>query len=711
MSRDDRVSRAAREGEGGRSSHRETGGKRLALIAGLIFVVAWALRLIYVAHLRGSPLAEFPVLDELYHVEWARALAGGDWVGSTAFFRAPLYPYLVGVVFSLFGESLVVARVVQATYAALVPVAVYFLGRRVFEEREARLSAAIAVLYPVFIYFSNELLIVSLIVLLDVLLLILVLRADESPTRGRWFAAGLMTGVSAIARPSVLIFLPALFAWMWWRSWRGRECAAKSRRLPAKGEALRAAAPGLAMVMLGVVVAVVPVTLRNYAVERDLVPIASQGGINFFIGNNANSDGASAVLPVLGESWENEDAERVAEAQLGRELKPSEVSGFWYGKGREFLVRDPGAAARLYLKKLVLFWDSYELANNKDIYFFGNMSPVFRWLRWLGFGLIAPLAVLGAFATARRNSGAALMVLFVLSYMAGVLLFFVNARFRLPVVPCLVLFAAAGALRLVELARRRDVKKLAVALAAVAAMAVFVHYDFYDTHAGDRAQTHMTLGRASAALGDHAHAITEYERAVEISPGYAKAYNSMGLALEKLGRGDEAMTAYLTAAEVDSGLASVRNNIGNLLLKRGEVAEARAWFEEAIALDQYTEQAHMNLALVLASDGDLERAEYHLKCAVTAAPEFKEAWDALGRVLEETGRLPEAAGAYARAIEIDPTYVEARHDLGVVLAMGGRYDDALRELQAAQRLRPDDPRIAANLARVRELIAARGRGN
>ena len=80
-----------------------------------------------------------------------------------------------------------------------MPVAVYFLGRRVVDEREARLSAAIAVLYPVFIYFSNELLIVSLIVLLDVLLLILVLRADESPTRGRWFAAGLLGVGPAIA--------------------------------------------------------------------------------------------------------------------------------------------------------------------------------------------------------------------------------------------------------------------------------------------------------------------------------------------------------------------------------------------------------------------------------------------------------------------------------------------------------------------------------
>ena len=683
----------------------------MLLIAGLIFCVGWALRLIYVSHLSRSPLADFPVLDELYHVEWARALAAGDWMGSTAFFRAPLYPYLLGAVFSLFGESLVVARVVQATYAALTPVAVYFLGRRVFDERAARLAAVVAALYPFFIYFSNELLIVSLIVLLDVLMIILFLRADESPTGGRWFGAGLVMGVSAIARPSALVFLPVLF---WWMLWRARHEAAAPRRPAvrrASGGAFRVAALRFVLVALGVSAAVLPVTLRNYVVDRDFVPIASQGGINFFIGNNASSDGASAVLPVLGESWENEDAIRVAESQVGGELKPSEVSGFWYGKAWEFLLENPGDAARLYLRKFVLFWDSFELANNKDIYFFGGMSPVFRWLSWLGFGIIAPLAALGALVTARRNSGAMLILLFVLSYMGGVMLFFVNARFRLPIVPMLILFASAGTLKLVELACRGKVRKLVAALVVLAGVGVFVNYDFYDTHVGDRAQTHMTLGRASAARGDHAQALAEYRRAVEISPQYAKAYNSMGLALEELGRDDEALSAYMKAAETDSSLASVRNNIGSFLLKRGEVAEAKEWFEDAIALDQYTEQAHMNLAVVLAAEGDLEWAEYHLTCAVTADPEFEEAWHALGRVLEETGRLPEAAGAYTRAIAIDPTYASARHDLGVVLAMAGRYEEALRELEAARRLSPSDPRISANLARVRELIAARGRGD
>lgn len=662
-----------------------------------LFALALVLRVVYVLELRGSPLAGFPVLDELYHVDWASALAGGDWLGSEVFFRAPLYPYTLGLLFAAFDGSLLAARLTQAAYAALVPVAVYFLGRRVFGARVGLAGGILGAVYPFFIYYSHELLIVSLIVLLDVALVLAALRADQSGRGRAWLLVGLVAGASAVARPNVLIFLPALFIWMWWKD------------LPRPGGERGRTVRAVALVVVGVAAVVLPVTARNYAVGSDFVPIASQGGINFFIGNNTASDGASAVLPVLGESWENEDVERIAEAHLGRELKPSEVSDFWYARGREFLLEHPAKAAALYLRKLVLFWDSYELANNKDIYYFGKMSFVFRALSWLHFGVIAPLAILGIFVSVRRNRGAMLMLLFALSYMFGVVLFFVSARFRLPVVPFLILFAASGGEWLIEQVRLRRARQLLLAASALIVLAVFVNHDFYSTHAGDRAQTHMTLGRVAAAKGMHSDALDEYRRAIEISPNYAKAYNSMGLALEQLGRDDEALDSYMKAARIDSGLAMASNNIGSLLLRRGDVEKAESWFRKAIEIDQYLEQAHMNLAVILAEGGRLEEAEYHLSCAVTAEPDFVEAWHALGKVLEHTERLPEAATAYARAVSIDPSYAPARHDLGVVLAMAGRYEEALRHLEVASGLRPGDRNIAANLARVRQLLAAERR--
>jgi Flp pilus assembly protein TadD len=680
----------------------------------LIFGVAWLLRFLFVLDLRGSPLTEAPMLDEYYHVEWAKALAAGDWIGSEAFFRAPLYPYLLGVLFVLFRGSAFAARIAQVTYGAATPVVLFFLSRRLLPRGGAIAAALLACVYPFLIYFDNELLIVSLIVLLDLLMLLAIVRADESPTWARWLGVGVLMGLSAIARPNVLVFAPVVLVWAWWRARsRGRRSEPRGRvahlcsSTPARTAALR-----FACVAIGVVIVVSPVTIRNYLLERDLVLIASQGGVNFYIGNNEHADGISALVPELGIGWQTEDAVRFAEQEEGRPLKPSEFSGYWYRRGWGFITERPGAAARLILKKLVLFWDRFELANNKDIYYFARMSPVYRAFGWLSFGVIAPLALVGMWIS-RRKPAAVLLIAFIFSYMGTVIAFFINARYRLPVVPCLILFAVAGAVWLAERFRRRDLRSLAAGAAAVAVLAVFVNVDFYGTHVGDRAQTHNTLGLAHARVGRYAEAVREFHRAIELSPGYSEAYNNLGRSLEALGATDEAGQAYRAAVERDPGNAAARNNVGAFLMRTGDLEGAERWLREAIGLDPRRAEAHANLAAILAARGDLEEAELHYRRAVDANPDFKEAWNALGELLETTGRAPEAIAVYSRAVGIDPAYVEARNNLGVILALTGQLEEAAIEFETALRCAPDDQEVAENLRTCRRLLKearARSRG-
>lgn len=685
--------------------------RRRTLAAALIlFIAALALRLIYVWDLQASPLAQSPMLDELYHVDWARRLAAGDWIGDSVFFRAPLYPYLLGVILKAFGGSLTAARVVQAVYGALTPVVVYFLGRRLSDERGGIVAASVAAAYPFLMYFDNELLITSLIVLLDALLVLALLRADEHPSWLRWLGAGALLGLSSIARPNVLVFLPFVLFWA--------RRSARSETAPSGGVSCRVtlvhcAGPWrtallrFAFFALGAVLVVSPVTLRNYLIGKDFVPIASQGGVNFYIGNNARADGTSAVLPELGEAWEYDDAIRMAERDEGRPLKPSGVSAYWYGRGREFVLGSPGLAAGLYLKKATLLLDSFELANNKDIYFFGEMSPLFRVLRWLGFGVVAPLSLLGVWATRRRRRELTLILLFLFSYSASILLFFVNSRYRMPLMPFIMVLAGAGAVWLFESARAREVRSIAWGLVVLAASAFFVNFDFYGTHVGDRPQTHLTIGMAYAGSGEHERAIAEYEAAIELSPGYGKAWNNMGLEFEALGRDDDARAAYIKAIEADARLATARNNLGAMHQRRGELDEAARRFGEALEIDPWMHEAHYNLAAVLAMRGDLEGAERHLTDATISNPRFKEAWLALGTLMEDSGRVAGAIGAYQRAVIIDPDFAQARNSLGVALATTGQYEEALMEFEEALRCSPGDRNAMKNRQLVLDLIRAR----
>lgn len=691
--------------------------RRVRWTAALLFLAALTLRLVYVAHLQESPLAQTPMLDELYHVEWARSLASGDWLGDKVFFRAPLYPYLLGVMLAVFRGSLTAARFVQATYGALVPVVTFFIARRVGGSRRAIAAGVLATVYPFLIYFDNELLITSLIVLLDAVMLLLVLRADEHPSWTRWLGVGLVLGLSAIARPNVLVFAPALFLWTWFTARAdarvsvgaggvGRDVEQSGYRftLLTRSTPLLTAVHRMAVVAFGAALVVAPVTLRNAALEKDFVLIASQGGVNYFIGNNARSDGVSAVVPGLGEAWEYSDCERIAARAEGRSLKPSEVSGFWYAKGREFIASRPRDAFRLHVRKFVLFWNRFELANNKDIYFFGRMSPVFTAFSWLHFGVVSPLAALGLIALARRRRGAALLALFVASYAAGVILFFVNARFRMPIVPSLLVFSSAGIVWLWDQLRRRRWVRLAVGGACLAATALFVNIDFYGTHVGDRPQTHNTIGLAHASAGRYAEAVEAYDQAIELSPGYAKAWNNRGLALEADGDPDAALASYMRAIELDPSLATALNNIGALQWKSGDLEGAVDWFRRAVGADAWLPEAQYNLGSVLVRLGRSQDAETAYLSAVRARPRFREAWHDYGVLLEGQGRMSEAIGAYQRAVIIDPRYAEARNSLGIALARTGQYREAAMELEAALELVPGDRNIIANLRTVRSLM-------
>ena len=141
-----------------------------------IFACAFALRLIYVQQLRASPLFEDPVMDELYHDQWARSIVAGETYVEGPYFRAPLYPAFLAAVYRVFGPGYLVPRLVQAFLGSLSCVLLFLIGRQIFGRGIAAIAGFLAASYWMLIYFDGELLIPSLIVFLDLLLVWLLLR-------------------------------------------------------------------------------------------------------------------------------------------------------------------------------------------------------------------------------------------------------------------------------------------------------------------------------------------------------------------------------------------------------------------------------------------------------------------------------------------------------------------------------------------------------
>ena len=94
-----------------------------------------------------------------------------------------------------------------------------------------------------------------------------------------------------------------------------------------------------------------------------------------------------------------------------------------------------------------------------------------------------PLALVGM-ALGGRRRGAAPLILFFLSYAASVILFYNFSRYRMPVVPVVIVFAAAGLVGIAEGIRRRDRVRTALVLGFLVVAYVFVHRDITTDHFG-----------------------------------------------------------------------------------------------------------------------------------------------------------------------------------------------------------------------------------
>src|SRR5438270_11320950 len=87
------------------------------VVAG-IFALAFLLRCLYLFQIQNAPFFELRLGDAAAYHDWARRIAGGDWLGHDVFYQAPLYPYFLAVVYRLMGDGVMGVRLVQAVFGA-----------------------------------------------------------------------------------------------------------------------------------------------------------------------------------------------------------------------------------------------------------------------------------------------------------------------------------------------------------------------------------------------------------------------------------------------------------------------------------------------------------------------------------------------------------------------------------------------------------------
>ncbi|MBN1826175.1 MAG: tetratricopeptide repeat protein [Candidatus Eisenbacteria bacterium] len=646
----------------------------------LLLLIGSALRFFHIFDMRESPVFDRPVMDPAYHHEWALSLVDGDPItDGEPYFRAPLYPYFLAALYRSGGDPLIRARAAQAIFGVFSLYLIYLLGLRVFSPAVAFLALGMALLYPLFPYFEGELLITSLVVFLDLLLLLQLLRAEKLDRRREWVVAGAVLGLSAIARPNVLLFAPAIPIWLaFLRRWGPRGIA---------GRTLLTAAGALLLIL--------PITVRN-ARQGDPVLIASQGGINFYLGNHPGADGWSATAPGIRKDWWGgiEDARILAERSAGRPLRASEVSDYWYGRGLSFFRERPGEAFRLLFRKTYLLVRGGELSNNQIIPFAARYSRVFRLLP-LGFGLIVPLALLGMLGGIREKRRL-LLVLFLGFYSLSIVSFFICSRYRMPLLPPLLLFAAAALLRLGGDLRRRPARAGGAFLFLGGALFLLNH-DFGVPGPVNWALGYQGEGLSLMERGDLDAAEERYRAAIRIDPGSSVAHHDLGVLLRRRGDLEGAVASIRLSLTLDSLNVEAWNNLGITLAAEGKASEAIDAYRRGIALDDRNPNLHANLAFLLQQEGRYEEAIDEYRFFLRSGIADGRIHANLGMALIRAGKTAEGEEELRRGVRVSPGLPGPVILLADHLAATGRAGEAIALLREAAARMPGDRTIERRL--------------
>ncbi|MBU1909169.1 MAG: glycosyltransferase family 39 protein, partial [Verrucomicrobia bacterium] len=391
-------------------------------ILAAVLVATAALRLLYFQEIRTRPDFIHPGLDAGYHDYWARGLAFGQWtpppdqpdplIRTQPYFRPPGYPYFLALVYRLTGGNPSLARLAQFVLGVLNVFLAFWFSRRWFGEATGWVAAALAATYWVFLYYEGELLEPALLITLTWLLLLALGRWMESRKAAWLFGAGLMLGLSALARPNALVWLPVGVGWAAWS-------------LRAEPAWLKQSARATLLLLVGTALVVLPVTARNYVVARDFVLISSNGGINLLLGQDPEAV-ANHASNETG-NWSCFDYPAIlsrASAEAGRPLKASEASRWFGRKARERIFGRPRATLKLLVLKSLLFWGPREVANNKIEELERAASPILRRLP-VSFSFVLAWSLVGSVLLwkKRRETApvAVLLLLFIASYFVSFL--------------------------------------------------------------------------------------------------------------------------------------------------------------------------------------------------------------------------------------------------------------------------------------------------
>lgn len=485
----------------------------------LLAVLAVLYVLMFGMSFLADPLGQVPVLDARENVAWAAVIREGA-LPAEPIYRALLYPWVLA---QLPAASLPAGATCLGVFMHLVSAAlVGLIALRLWRvESAAWASALLFAIYPVALYFAGQVLDITFSISFFLGAVYLLLRSMESASLRTHLllglAAGLLGGVAVLARPN---FLPAVLCF---------PCVVLLVQARPWGAALAVSA--------GILCALCAQGFVNQQLSGQFRLLPWQGAYNLFAANREGANGKYYMQRVTfdavpaGANTTRMESEHFYREAFGADadFEVDAMNAYWREQLRESVAADPWRWLGLMARKGFYVFNNWEQYNNLSYHYHQARWPLLAW-NPLGWGVLLLFAGAGLCFGYRNSDRPAFwgITILGLAYAAGLLLFFVSARFRLPLVPLLCV-AAGGCVFLRRPQGRRDWSLAIILLLCLGGLTFGNWFD-----ARDRApfiQDEVLLAKANSELGDDLQALALSRSVLARDPMRAEA---QGLELTSL---------------------------------------------------------------------------------------------------------------------------------------------------------------------------------
>lgn len=599
-------------------------------------MAAGVVRLVNLARLTASPSLLPSRGDMHFYDEWAQRILRGEGDPHLAFYGLPGYPYLVALLYRVFGHNPFVPGLLQALLDGGTAVLIYFITLRLLRPRAisgsdqvqdqvgSKFIATIAALAWVFFVpaeaYSVILMPTAWFVFLYWWIVWRVARTDElNPME--LSLLGFLIGLTATAVATILIIVPLVLV-------RAIVALRLRDRVSTK---LIGRNVGLLLICIGIGTA--PCWLHNYVFARDPVLLSAHSGINFWIGNNPIANGYPRFPPGLhpGQAAMLQDSISQAESAAGRPLKRAEVAAYWSQKATAYIRSNFRDWLELIGLKVRNFWSAFQYDDLSVVTNLREQGVIFPGFY---FGVVAALGIPGLlFAAWCSPQLSRWIIAAVLLALAGLLPVFITERYRLVAVPGLLAFAAYGLVILWRSCAQGKLRTVLIYTAVLAGAWVLVSWPNRDP-----------------------------------SLWALDAYNSGWQALE---------AGNLNLAEKKLAIAhayvptnpEINFALGNVRLAENKTPDAKLFFKTTLNLDPHHKGALNNLGVVSFAESDFEQAQLYFERALSEVPGDAKTHYLLAKTFYAEGQWSQAREAVARALALKPDQRE-------FIQLKGELDDA-----------------------------------